>query len=113
MTAVVAWKVVDMTRRISDGMVEIVQWIAEAIDGDIAARRGGKTPVPPSPPNVFIPFPDLTEAVCLGWVQDALGVAEIQAIEADLLVQIQEQISPSTAGGVPWASANVPELPAP
>jgi hypothetical protein len=113
MPAVVTWKVVDMTRRTSDGMVEIVWWLAEAVDGDIAARRGGETVVPPGPPASFIPYPDLTEAICLGWVQDALGAAEVQAIEADLLAQIQEQISPSLAGGVPWASANVPELPAP
>lgn len=104
MPAVVTWKVVDMTRRTSDGMVKVVRWLAEAVDVDAVARRGGETVLPPAPPSSFIPYPDLTEAICLGWVQDALGATEVQAIKANLLAQIQEQILPSLAGGVPWAA---------
>lgn len=96
------WKVIDMKRRASDGMVESVQWLVEAADGEIVARRGGQTVVSPAPPETFIPFENLTETICIGWVHAELGYDVVAAIETNLVEQIQKQVLPTILQGVPW-----------
>jgi hypothetical protein len=57
----------------------------------------GFTPDPTSPD--YIPYNDLTEADVIGWCQNEL---DQDAIEASLQANIDAQITPDTATGVPW-----------
>jgi hypothetical protein len=51
-----------------------------------------------------IPYADLTPEIVIGWVQEKLGGEEkVTEIEAALQSQIDEQRTPTTAAGVPWA----------
>ena len=57
----------------------------------------GFTPDPTSPD--YIAYDDLTEADVIGWVQ---ADVDQDAIEASLQANIDGQITPATANGVPW-----------
>ena len=52
----------------------------------------------PSAPN-YIPYADLTQEIVLGWVYDSV---DKDATEASLQANIDLQINPVTASGVPW-----------
>ena len=57
----------------------------------------GFTPDPSSAD--YIAYADLTEADVIGWCQAEL---DVEAIEASLTANINEQKNPTTADGVPW-----------
>jgi len=57
----------------------------------------GFTPDPSS--EDYIAYDDLTEADVIGWVQ---AEVDQDAIEASLQANIDAQITPATATGVPW-----------
>ncbi|MEL0014817.1 MAG: hypothetical protein VW715_06355 [Rhodospirillales bacterium] len=57
----------------------------------------GFTPDPSS--EDYIAYADLTEADVIGWCQAEL---DVEAIEASLTANINEQKNPTTADGVPW-----------
>lgn len=57
----------------------------------------GFTPDPSA--SDYIAYADLTEADVIGWCQGAL---DVEAIEASLTANINEQKNPTTADGVPW-----------
>ena len=86
------------------GGVIVAHWRcnAEQVDGDNtynASSYGtcGLTPDPTSP--LYIDYDDLTEADVIGWVQ---ADVDQDAIEASLQANIDGQITPATANGVPW-----------
>jgi hypothetical protein len=61
------------------------------------------TPIDPSSP--FIPYPDLTPEIVIGWVQSAIGPDQVAAIEESLAIQIQRQVTPPPEPEVlplPW-----------
>lgn len=58
----------------------------------------GFTPDPSS--SDYIPYADLTEADVLGWCW--AGGVDKDAIQASLQANIDGQITPTTADGVPW-----------
>ena len=69
-----------------------------------------QTPLDPAVP--FIPYPDLTNDIVIGWVQDDLGENGVASIYANLDAQIEAQINPPLTPQsfpLPWA----PEHPAP
>ena len=50
-----------------------------------------------------VEFADLTEALVVEWVKEALGGEEkVAEIEAALQNQIDTKITPVSAAGVPW-----------
>lgn len=53
-------------------------------------------------PDNLIPYEDLTEEIVVGWVKDKLGGEKVAGIEAGLAANIESQIYPSSASGVPW-----------
>ena len=86
------------------GAVIVCHWrvSAEQVDGDntyTASSYGtcGFNP-DPSAPN-YIPYADLTQEIVLGWVYDSV---DKDATEASLQANIDLQINPVTASGVPW-----------
>lgn len=63
------------------------------------------TPLDPSVP--FIPYPDLTNDIVIGWVQNALGTNGVTSIYACLDAQIENQINPPESPEnlpLPWGS---------
>jgi hypothetical protein len=73
-----------------------------------------QTPLDPLVP--FIPYPDLTNDIVIGWVQNDLGENGIASIYANLDAQIEAQINPpltSQSFPLPWVPAPTPAVSAP
>ena len=69
-----------------------------------------QTPLDPLVP--FIPYPDLTNDIVIGWVQSDLGEKGVASIYANLDAQFEAQINPPLTPQsfpLPWT----PEAPAP
>jgi len=94
------WGIPQMDRLTSDGFVVTVHYIVNATDGTYTASTYGTIGYTQQPGETYIPYADLTEAIVVGWVQNALGK---DTVEASLQGQIDAQINPVTAAGVPWA----------
>ena len=48
---------------------------------------------------------NLTEAICIGWVQDSLGTEGVASLESGLTNNLDEQETPTHAAGVPWSTS--------
>ena len=107
MTAV--WQISQMERTLADGGVVVCHWRANASEtvgeGDDAVTysassygTAGFTPDPSS--SDWVAYDDITEDLALSWCF-ADGVDK-DAIEASLAANIDGQINPTQAAGVPW-----------
>ena len=95
------WSIPQMDRLTSDGFVVTVHYIVNATDGTYNASTYGTVGYTQQPGETFIPYDQLTEAVVVGWVQNSLGQA---TVEASLQGQIDAQINPVQESGVPWST---------
>jgi hypothetical protein len=101
-----------------EGQTDVVTTVFYTVVADDGAGHTAsiqnvqQTPLDPAVP--FIPYPDLTPEIVIGWVQDDLGPEGVANIEANLNAQIEAQINPPPTPQsfpLPWAPA--PEPPAP
>ena len=95
------WKVAQLERNLADGGVTIAHWRCVGSDGDFSASSYGTAgfTYDASSPD-FTPYDQLTEEQVLGWVWND-GVDK-DATEAALQSNIDAQMNPTTADGVPW-----------
>ena len=105
----ITWTISTLERELADGGVVVAHWRATASEtvgeGDDAVTYGassygtcGFSPDPSSPD--YTPYADVTESQVLDWCF-ADGVDK-DSIEASLQANIDAQINPVTASGVPW-----------
>jgi len=103
------WQISQMERTLADGGVFVCHWRANASEtvgeGDAAVTysatnygTAGFTPDPSS--SDWVAYDDITEALALSWCFGS-GVDK-DAIEASLAANIDGQINPTQAAGVPW-----------
>ena len=103
------WQISQMERTLADGGVVVCHWRANASEtvgtGDDAVTysatnygTAGFTPDPSS--SDWVAYDDITEELALSWCF-ADGVDK-DAIEASLAANIDGQINPTQASGVPW-----------
>lgn len=101
MAATFEWKVAQLERNLADGGVIVAHWRCTASDGDYSASSYGTAGFTADPSaEGFVPYESLTEADVLGWVWND-GVDK-DATEAALQSNIDAQMNPTTADGVPW-----------
>ena len=93
----ITWKIAQLDRQTSDGLVTTAHWRVGAVDGDYSAGSYGTVGFERG--DTFIAYDSLTEAQVIAWVKDKL---DVEAIEASLAAQIVLQKNPTTATGVPW-----------
>lgn len=91
------WKIAQLDRNTSDGLVTTAHWTVNAVDGEDSAGAYGTVGFERG--NSFIAYESLTEAQVIAWVKAKLDVA---AIEENLAAQIQAKKTPTTATGLPW-----------
>lgn len=96
------WQVVDMDRLTSDGFVVVVHYNVSAVDGDYQASTYGTTSYTQTPGETYIPYDELTQAIVVGWVQEAIGK---DTVEASLQGQIDALKNPVQESGLPWVTA--------
>jgi hypothetical protein len=95
------WTIQQMERLTSDGFVVTVHYNVSATDDTYQASTYGTTSYTQTPGETYIPYDDLTQAVVVGWVQEALGK---DTVEASLQGQIDAQKNPVQESGLPWAA---------
>jgi hypothetical protein len=93
------WQVVQMDRLTSDGFVVTCHYTVNAVDGDYIASTYGTTSYTQEQGETYIPYADLTEAECVGWVQTSI---DKDTTEASLQAQIDALKNPVQESGVPW-----------
>jgi hypothetical protein len=96
------WQVVQMDRLTSDSFVVTCHYTVTATDGNYTSSTYGTTSYTQVEGETYIPYADLTEAICVGWVQDSLGQ---DTVEASLQSQIDALKNPVQESGVPWTTA--------
>lgn len=109
MASTYSWKVANLERNVSDGMVNTVHYTITALsdqkdpDGQFySAGAYGSLGLEPADPDSMIPFDQLDEFTVASWVADSFGPEKVQEIQAALDAQIAEKIAPTKASGVPW-----------
>lgn len=94
------WTIAQLERNADDNGVVTAHWRVSAVDGDYTASSYGTCSWTPEPSTEgFVPFEDLTEAMVIEWVKGSL---DVEAIEAGLTAQIEEQKAPKVIAGTPW-----------
>jgi len=93
----ITWKIVNLDRYTSDGLVYCVHWTASAEDGDFGASIVNTQVLERG--DSFVNYDTLTEQTVLGWLW---GKIDKEAVEAALEAQIEAQKAPVTANGLPW-----------
>jgi hypothetical protein len=104
MTAI-TWKINNLERQTSDGLVFNIHWGAYATE----ASNDPEKPYGASIVNTqalergdsFVNYDTLTEQTVLGWLW---GKIDKDAVEAALNAQIEAQKAPVTANGLPWVT---------
>mgnify|MGYP001057527911 FL=1 len=102
-----AWKVLNMEHKTSDGFVIEVTSTYEKEDGPGYASEIFLNEFEEVVGPEFIPYEDLTEEIVLGWVKEALGadkVAEVELTVNQLAATKKQEIeNPTVESGTPWA----------
>lgn len=100
MSTVFSWDIANLERETSDGYVFTAHYTIDANDGTYSAGAYGSIGL--ERPESLIPYSNLTKELVVGWVKDKLGTEKVEAIEAALQSQLNEQHAPSKASGIPW-----------
>lgn len=100
------WGVANMERKLSDEAVYTVHWTVNAertVSGEtLTASAYGSVGLGEPDPQDFIPYEDLTPEIVTDWVQEKLGIEQVESIESNLSRQLDSKQTPEDASGVPW-----------
>ena len=105
MSTTYTYSVNTLERTTADGAVYNVHFTVTAANETYSSSAYGNVPLETEDAvtrGSFIPYLDLTPVVVEGWVKDALGAEQIEALEARLQTELDEQAAPTKATGLPW-----------
>jgi len=102
METTTTWHIANLERETADGIVFTAHYTIDANDGTYSAGAYGSLGLERPDAEEMIPFSQLTEEICVGWVKEKLTEEKVTEIEAALQSQLDEQHAPSRAAGVPW-----------
>ena len=94
----ITWKINNLERQTSDGLVTVVHWGASAEDGDFGASIVNTQALERG--DSFVSYDTLTEQTVLGWLWTKV---DKETVEAALEAQIEAQKAPVSANGLPWS----------
>ncbi len=100
------WNIAQLDYTLPECCVQTAHWRVSKTDGGASASVYGTISIPTksvSDPD-FIPYDQLTEAQVVQWVKDEMGADQVAAHEAAVQAQIDSQLNPTSAAGVPWAA---------
>lgn len=98
------WNIAQMERALSDGIVMTVHYTIEAFDGAYRSSAYGSLGLEAPDEDEMIPYADLTPEIVIDWVKEKFGEEKVQEICDALQAQIDQQKTPTTGTGLPWAS---------
>ena len=90
-----------------EGQTDVVcsaAWRINGTDGTYYATIYGTHSFNPyDGKTLFTPYADLTQAQVIGWVQDAMGEAQVAAFVQNIEEQIENQVNPPVVTpALPW-----------
>ncbi len=100
------WTIAQLERTLPDGLVMTAHWRVSGAQGGAHGTVYGaisfeaKDPADPT----FIPYQQITEQTAIDWVKGAMGAEQVAAHEANVQAQIDAQLNPKSAVGVPWGA---------
>lgn len=103
MTTATTWNIANLEHETADGFVYVAHYTISAKNAAYSASAYGSIGF--ERPDSLIPYSELTEAIVVGWVKDALTEEKVEQIEDALQAQLDEQAAPTKAAGVPWNNA--------
>ena len=103
MTTVFSWTIANLEYETADGFVYTAHYTVSAKNAAYSAGAYGSIGF--ERPNSLVPYSELTEAIVVDWVKDALTEEKVEQIEEALQNQLDEQAAPTKAAGVPWNNA--------
>lgn len=93
----------------AEGQTDVVfnaDWRVIATDGTYQASSYGSQPITYKAGTPFTPYDALTQDQVVGWVQNAMGYKEVNAIQDRLAVEIQNQSTPPVVTPpLPWTKS--------
>jgi len=95
------WNVVNTDYTTDGKFIVTCHYTVTATDDTYTASTYGTTSYTQVEGETYIPYADLTEAICVGWVQTSIGK---DTTEASLQSQIDLLKNPIQESGMPWAS---------
>ena len=99
-TITYTWKIGQLDRETSDGFVFTAHYTVNADNGTYTAGAYGSQGF--ERPDTLVAYSELTEEIVLGWLKTALTEEKVLEVEKALEAQIEEQVQPTKAAGVPW-----------
>jgi hypothetical protein len=102
MTTLFDWRIANLERETENGLVITAHYTISAQDGVYSSSAYGSLGLERPDAEEMIPFAQLTEEICVGWVKEKLTEEKVAEIEAALQAQLDEQRAPSRASGTPW-----------
>lgn len=101
------WAINTLDFSLPDGTVTTIHWTVNLNDDDgYSASAYGTIGLGAPDPDNFTPYLDLSREQVQEWLKGALGQELVDAYEASLAQQIQEQRNPTHATGLPWNGLN-------
>ena len=99
-----SWKIYDLKRTITDGVVNQVTWACESHYDNMDTRTTGELLVSGSASESgFIPYSDLTEDDVLGWVSSNINQSLIESQNsASIASYIVSTAAITEDTGLPW-----------
>jgi len=94
------WKIGQLDRETSDGFVFTAHYTVTGDNGTYTAGAYGSQGF--ERPDTLVAYSELTEEIVLGWLKTALTEEKVLEVEKALEAQIEEQVQPTKAAGVPW-----------
>ena len=98
------WTISQLERTLPDGVVYTAHWRVSKTQDTASGTAYGTITFPqkePSDPS-FVAYDNLTEEMVVGWVKDAMGPEQVAAYESSIQAQIDTQLNPVVASGLPW-----------
>ena len=93
------WKINQLERNTSDGLVTTIHWTASAVDGDYSASINNTQQLERG--DSFVDYASLTKETVLGWLWTKV---DKEVVEAALAAQIEAKKNPVKASGLPWGA---------
>ena len=98
------WSIAQLDHTLPECCVTTAHWRVSKTDGTASGTVYGTITLPHKEPTdpTFIPDENLTEATVIPGGKDERGADTVAAHEAAVQAQIDAQLNPTHASGLPW-----------